>query len=58
MNHFVGVSQENSLLGSLPLLDVTQRLIRLRSLWCILLSEVEFERLELLITIQVALEML
>ena len=58
MNHFVGVSQEDCFLCTLPLLDVAQRLVRLRSLWHVVFGEVEFKRLELLIPVKVALEVL
>ena len=58
LNHFVGVSQEDGLLCSFPLFDIAQLLLCLRSFWSILFCEVEFERLELLVAIQIALEVL
>ena len=58
MNDFVGVSQEDGFLGSLPLLDVAQRLVGLRSFWSTFFREIELEWLELLVSIEIALEVL
>ena len=59
LDDLVSVSQQDGLLGSLPFLDVNQvALIVFLSDWCVLLSEAKFERLELLIAVQVALEVL
>ena len=62
MDDLVSVSQQDCLLGTLPLLDVNQvRALSYRcclSRWSILLRKIEFKRLKLLIAVKVALEVL
>ena len=62
MDDLVSVSQQNCLLGTLPLLDVNQvcalSCLRRLSHWSILLRKVEFKGLKLLIAVKVALEVL
>lgn len=58
LNHFVRVAQQNCFPGALPLFDVAQRQFRHLSLGGLFFGEVEFERLEFLVAIQVTFEVL
>ena len=58
LDDFVGVSEQDGLLGTLPLLDVDEVVAISRSGGRILLGERKLQRLEFLVAVQVALEVL
>lgn len=58
LNDFVATTKQDSLSRTLPFLDVGKREFLLLSDWCIFLRERELERLKLLVTVKVALEVL